>query len=143
MTIVKHKRNYFPSIFDDFFGDDWMRYPAGARKETTMPAVNVKETDKAFTVELAAPGLSKNDFNVEVDNDLLTISSEKEESKEDTGENYTRKEFSYTSFKRSFHLPETVESDKIEAKYDDGVLRLVIPKKSEKELKASKTIKIS
>ena len=143
MTIVKHKRNYFPSIFDDFFGDDWMRYPAGNRKETSMPAVNVKENEKAFTVELAAPGLSKKDFNVEVDNDLLTISTEREESTEDVGDNYTRKEFSYTSFKRSFHLPETVESEKIEAKYEDGVLRLMIPKKSEEAMKTSKTIKIS
>ena len=143
MTIVKHRSNYFPSIFDDFFGDDWMRFPANAKRETTVPAVNVKESDKGYTVELAAPGLTKKDFNVEVDNDLLTISSEKQESKEETEDSYTRKEFSYTSFKRSFHLPEHVDGDKIEAKYEDGVLKLMIPKKDEKALKTSKSIKIS
>ena len=76
MTIVKQRRNYFPSIFDDFFGDDWLRFPATAERKNTIPAVNVKESDKGYSVELAAPGLTKKDFNVEVDNDLLTISSE-------------------------------------------------------------------
>jgi len=142
MTIVKHRRNYFPTIFDDFFGDDWLRFPAEAKRENNVPAVNVKESDNGYTVELAAPGLTKQDFNVEVDKDLLTISSEKQENKEETEENYTRREFSYTSFKRSFHLPEHVDGDKIEAKYEDGVLKLVIPKKDEKALKTSKSIKI-
>jgi len=112
---------------------------------TTLPAVNIKENEDSFTVEVAAPGMQKDDFNVEIDNNLLTISSEKKDEKvEKEGERYTKREFSYQSFQRSFTLPQgLVNEDKIEAKYKDGVLHLVIPKKDEVKKKARRTIKIS
>jgi len=112
---------------------------------TTLPAVNIKENEENFTVEVAAPGMQKDDFNVEIDNNLLTISSEKKDEKvEKEGERYTKREFSYQSFQRSFTLPQgMVNEDKIEAKYKDGVLHLIIPKKDEAKKKARRTIKIS
>jgi HSP20 family protein len=112
---------------------------------TTLPAVNIKENEDSFTVEVAAPGMKKDDFTVEIDNNLLTISSEKqEENVEKDGERYTKREFSYQSFQRSFTLPQgMVNEDKIEAKYKDGVLHLMIPKNDEAKKKARRTIQIS
>lgn len=112
---------------------------------TTLPAVNIKENEESFTVEVAAPGMQKEDFTVELDNNLLTISSEKKDEKvEQEGERYTKREFSYQSFQRSFTLPQgMVKEDKIEAKYKDGVLHLMIPKRDEVKKKAPRTIKIS
>jgi len=112
---------------------------------TTLPAVNIKENEDSFTVEVAAPGMQKEDFKVELDNNLLTISSEKQDEKvEKEGEKYTKREFSYQSFQRSFTLPQgLVKEDKIEAKYKEGVLHLMIPKKDEAKKKAPRTIKIS
>lgn len=100
-----------------------------SRSVNSLALVNVKETETAYELEVAAPGLSKEDFKIDVDGDTLTISAEKEANKEEKQDSYTRKEFSYSSFKRSFNLPErTVETDKITAKYVDGVLQLVVPK---------------
>jgi HSP20 family protein len=94
-----------------------------------LPAVNITESDKAFGLELAAPGLEKGDFNLSVDNQQLTISCEKEEKSESKEEQFTRKEFSYQSFSRSFMLPDSVDAEKIKASYRDGVLKVAIPKK--------------
>ncbi|HRG37331.1 MAG TPA: Hsp20/alpha crystallin family protein [Bacteroidia bacterium] len=131
-TLVRSNNNYYnelPSIFDDFnlLGD---LYRKGiSRPVNSVPSVNVKETETAYELEVAAPGLSKEDFKIDVDGNTLTISAEKETNKEEKQDSYTRKEFSYSSFKRSFNLPErTVETDKITAKYADGVLQLVVPK---------------
>ncbi|KEO75722.1 Hsp20/alpha crystallin family protein [Anditalea andensis] len=112
---------------------------------TTLPAVNIKENEEGFTVEVAAPGMQKEDFKVEIDNNLLTISSEKQDEKvEQDGEKFTKREFSYQSFQRSFTLPQgMVKEDKIEAKYQDGVLYLMVPKKDEAKKKAPRLIKIS
>jgi len=112
---------------------------------TTLPAVNIKENEDSFTVEVAAPGMQKDDFSIELDNNLLTISSEKQDEKvEKEGERYTKREFSYQSFQRSFTLPPgMVKEEKIEAKYKDGVLHLMIPKRDEMKKKAPRTIKIS
>ncbi|WP_372649648.1 Hsp20/alpha crystallin family protein, partial [Draconibacterium sp.] len=99
---------------------------------TSLPAVNVKETDDDFVIEVAAPGMSKNDFNVNFKNNVLTISSEKKNEKEEKNENYTRKEFSYQSFQRSFTVAENaVVGEKISAKYDNGILHIVLPKRDE------------
>ncbi|HSG67133.1 MAG TPA: Hsp20/alpha crystallin family protein, partial [Bacteroidales bacterium] len=109
-----------------------------------LPSVNIKESNDGFEVEMAAPGLSKNDFKIELNNDQLTISSEKEirnETKED--EQFTRREFSYQSFCRSFYLPNTADPEKIKAKYDSGLLRVSIPKKEEAKPKPPKQITIS
>jgi len=124
----------------DFFDNNWANFSSTG---TTLPAVNIVETKDDFQVEMAAPGMTKNDFNVELDNDMLTISSVREDSKEEGDRTYSRREFSYQSFKRSFHIPNTVEAEKIQAKYHDGVLRLVIPKKEEAKTKPVRQISIN
>ncbi len=127
-------------ITKDFFDSNWSNYSATG---TTIPAVNIVETKDDFQVEMAAPGMTKKDFNVELDNDMLTISSVKEDSRDEQDRSYSRKEFSYQSFKRSFYLPNTVEAENIRARYQDGVLRLVIPKKEEAKTKPVRQISIS
>jgi len=94
-----------------------------------IPAVNVSETEKEYEIEMAVPGMTKNDFKVKVEDGVLSISSEKKEEKEDKKKNYTRREFSYRSFDRSFTLPENATSDDVKAKYEDGILKLSIGKK--------------
>ena len=112
---------------------------------TSIPAVNIKETDEAFAVEVAAPGKTKEDFNIELDNDVLTISAGTEQEKETQEENgrYTRREFSYSTFKRAFTLPDSVDSGKIGASYDSGVLHISIPKKDEAKVQPKRLIEIS
>jgi HSP20 family protein len=137
MSLIKRNRDFLPSISrfwdeDDFFNRNlnW-GLSNFADVNTTMPAVNIRETDKAYEVQMAAPGMKKEDFKIELENNILTISSERtEEHQDDEKEKYSRREFSYESFQRSFTLPkEVVDEDKIEAHYKDGVLRLLIPKK--------------
>jgi HSP20 family protein len=109
----------------------------------SVPAVNIRETDKDFEISLAAPGLSRKDFDVSVDdNRVLTISSEKKEEKETKEKNYTRQEFSYSSFSRSFALPENVKEDDVNAKYEDGVLKVTLMKKAIPAQKAKKAIEV-
>lgn len=119
----------FPALFDDFFRP-WNEL-LGMGKSLTTPAVNVSENKNHYEVSVAAPGLKKNDFNIDLEGNMLTISCEKEENKEEKDERYTRKEYSYTSFRRSFTLPEEVIKDKIEAIYEDGVLHITLPKTEE------------
>lgn len=109
-----------------------------------LPAVNVMEEDDRFVLEVVAPGRKREDFHVEVENDLLRISSESkvDNSEKDEQDNYTRREFQYTSFARSFHLPETVMSDSIGARYEDGVLFLELPKKEEAKPQPARRIEI-
>ena len=145
MDIVKRNR-LMPStsFFDDFLTRNLFDWSDWSTEGGTLPKVNIIETNEDFTVEMAAPGMKKEDFHVELDNDMLTIHSEISDEKEEKGDaNYTRKEFSYQSFKRSFYLPKTVKADKIKAKYNDGILSLVIPKKEEAKKKPVKTISIS
>lgn len=144
MTLVKNRfrHNAFPVLFDDAFFKDF--FDVAPRVAKNVPAVNVKENEQSFQVELAAPGLQKEDFNISVENNVLTISSETKKEENTTGENgkYTRKEFSYSSFSRSFTLDEQhIDVDNISANYDAGVLQLSIPKKAEAE-KAKKSITI-
>lgn len=147
MSIVRRSNDMFPSLFDDFFSRDLWNWGSGnnSSTNTTIPAVNIRETNENFEVEMAAPGMTKNDFKVELDGTMLSISSEKSQQNEQKeGERYTRKEFSYQSFQRTFQLPkEVVDADKIEAKYENGVLRLVIPKKEEARPKPPKMIQIN
>ncbi len=109
----------------------------------TKPSVNIVENEDNFMVEVAAPGLDKKDFNVTVEDDILTISAERKDESEDKSGTFTRREFNYTSFSRSFHLPETCNSEKINANYKDGMLMLEIPKREEAKKKPAKTIEIS
>jgi len=109
----------------------------------TQPSVNVVEKDDLFLVEVAAPGLEKGDFNITVEDDMLTISGQKKEEKKETEGNYTKREFNYSSFSRSFRLPEICNSSEISASYDKGVLNLSIPKKEEAKKQAPRTIEIA
>ncbi|MCU7551566.1 Hsp20/alpha crystallin family protein [Chitinophagaceae bacterium LB-8] len=122
-----------PALFEDFFKplDTWLDYTGTVSKMTTIPAVNIVELPKEFKVSLAVPGMKKEDFTIDVEDDMITISSQNEENKEVKDEKYTRKEYNYSSFSRSFTLPENVKQDAIEAVYTDGVLQLVLPKKAE------------
>ncbi|MEO9870599.1 Hsp20/alpha crystallin family protein [Ekhidna sp.] len=131
-----------PSLFSDFFDED--RLPAfnGTNWTSSVPAANIQEKEKEYVVELAAPGMEKNDFQVDVENGMLSISSEKESETEDKDDGYSRKEFSYSSFSRSFSLPENVDEDKIKASYKEGILSLSLPKTKETTV-PKKEIKIS
>ena len=130
-------------LFDDFF-KPWTQWfdDGGLMTRTALvPAVNIKENGDHYTVSLAAPGLKKDDFKIDVDGNMLTISSEKEESKEEKDEKFTRKEYSFSSFTRSFTLPEDVKPESIDARYDNGELKIVLPRKEEaKKTAATKRI---
>ena len=149
MTLVKRTQNWyptFPSFFDKFFEGNMMDWNNSnySSTDTTLPAVNVKENDDAFMIEVAAPGMTREDFKVNYDNGKLTISSERKNEKNNEGENYTRREFSYQSFQRSFTVPENViNGDKIGASYKDGILNISLPKREEVKPKPSREIKIS
>jgi HSP20 family protein len=123
--------NAFPPLFDDYF-KPWNELFTGNKlwdRMATIPSVNISENNDRYSVSLAAPGLKKEDFQIDVDGNLLTISAETEESSESKEDKFTRKEYSYSSFSRSFNLPDDVIQDKIEAKYENGVLKLSIFKK--------------
>ena len=144
--LAKRSENYFPSIFDRFFNNDLMDWNLNnfSSTNTSLPAVNVKENENEFVIDVAAPGMSKKDFKINFHNNVLTISSEKQEEKEDKNENYARKEFSYQSFQRSFTVAENaVDSEKINAKYNDGILHITLPKREEVKPKPMREIKIS
>jgi len=147
MSIIK-RNEFLPglNVFDDFFTKDIWNWGLNnnSSTNTTIPLVNIKENNDNFEVEMAAPGMNKEDFKVELDGNVLTIDSErKNENEVKEGERYTRREFSYQSFQRSFQLPkEVVDADKIEAKYENGVLRLVVPKKEEAKPRPPKMIQI-
>ncbi len=143
-------RNNFPtvnSLFDDLFTRDMWNWGLSnnSSTNTTLPAVNIRENNDNFVVEMAAPGMKKEDFKVELDGNTLTISSERnQEHEENEGERFARKEFSYQSFQRSFQLSkDVVDVDSIHAKYENGVLQLVIPKKEEVKQKPPRMIEIS
>lgn len=142
MTLVrKNTAPYLPSVFEELLNADWI----GGRTNTftnATPSVNIIEKADAFEVQVAAPGLKKEDFNIELDNDLLTISSSKGQEETKENEKFTRREFNYTSFKRSFNLPETVNTASITASYTDGVLVLGLPKKEEAQVKPTRLIEI-
>ncbi|WP_324721383.1 Hsp20/alpha crystallin family protein [Salinimicrobium sp. HB62] len=147
MNLIKRNTdNWLPSIFDDMFKTDWMDNGSNglSRIGTSVPAVNIAENDDSFTLEVAAPGMSKKDFNLELDNGVLTISSEvkKEDEKKENGGRFTRREFSYTSFKRAFSLPESVDPEKISAKYNEGVLKIELPKREDAKVQAKRLIDI-
>lgn len=144
-TLVKtnRKNGFAPSpLLDDLFSRDLFDW-AGWSDNSTNPSVNIVETNEAFKVEMAAPGMKKENFQLELDNDTLTIQAEVSSENKEESERFTRREFNYQSFRRSFYLPNTVEADQIHATYQEGILRLDIPKKEEAKRKPVKTIKIS
>ncbi len=128
---------WIPDFFENerFFDSDWM-------KAVTVPSVNIRETEKEFFVELAAPGLTKKDFKVAIENGMLTISAEMKFEKEEKEKEFTRKEFSFSNFSRTFMLPENINEDKIEAHYEDGILKLQLLKKVVEKVKPVKAIEV-
>ncbi len=141
MTLIKwqHRNpltdmvnNLFDNDLGDFFG-----------KRFSDPAANIIENNKSFQLDIAAPGMNKEDFKIDLDNNILTISSEVEDARREEGKNYTRKEFYYGSFSRAFTLPKTIDTDKIKADYDNGILKISLPKKDEARVDMKKEIKIS
>jgi HSP20 family protein len=150
MTLVKRNGsllNPLPMLFDDFFNRDFFNWNNSnfSDTNTTIPAVNIKETAENYEVEVAAPGMTKKDFKVELDGNVLTISSEMNHQKEEGEQGrYFRKEFSYQSFQRTFTLQkDVVDIDKIEARYENGLLHLLIPKKEEVKQKPPRLIQIA
>lgn len=130
---------YFTDMMNDFFN-------LGGTTEygkSSIPAVNIKETEKGFDLHLAAPGMKKEDFKIEMHDQVLTISAEKKQEQEEKNDRYTRKEYSYETFSRSFNLPEILDADQIKAGYENGILNITLPKKQEVVSKAAKEIKVS
>ena len=145
MSLVKRTPNTLPFLFEDILKTDWFGGVANDEKICRhIPAVNVEETQDTFIVSLAAPGKTKEDFEITLDNDILTISSEikSNNSNEDADRKFTRKEFSYTSFKRTFTIPETVNTADITAAYEHGILVLSLPKREEAKEQPKRLIAI-
>jgi len=143
MSLIKHSE--WPLIsngwLSDFF-DNEKFFDSDMLKNRTLPAVNVKETEKNYEIDVASPGRGKKDFKVTAENGVLTISSEKREEKEHKDKGYTRKEFSYNSFSRSFTLPENADEDDVKANYEDGILKLTIAKKLITQSRPKKEIEV-
>lgn len=144
MSIVRFS-DQLPNFMDRFFDGelfDWNNRNF-SKTNTTLPSINIKESAEGFKVEVAAPGFDKNDFKLELNNNLLTISSEKKvENETKEGEQFTRREFSYQSFSRSFTLPQIADGEKIGASYENGILVVSIPKREEAKPKPSRMIEI-
>jgi HSP20 family protein len=144
MSLIK--RNEWPllgngSWLSDFF-DTEKFFDSDLLKNRALPAVNVKESEKNYEIDVVAPGRSKKDFNISAENGVLTISSEMKEEKEEKEKDYTRKEFSYSSFSRSFVLPENANEDDIKANYTEGILKLEVAKKNISQPKIKKAIEV-
>ncbi len=150
-TLARTNGNLFPalpSLIEDFFGRDFLDSTLAdwRARGGTMPSVNVAETNDEFLIEVAAPGMKRDNFKVELDTNVLTISYEVEEKHEEKDEklNFTRREFNYQSFQRSFSIPESkVDAEKISARYTDGILYLTLPKREEARMKPARQIAIS
>ncbi len=131
----------FDQLLDSFFEKNLSNF-VGSDQFVSQPSVNIVEGPDKFRIEMAAPGYDKNDFHIELDNDVLTISVQKQEEQVDENENFVRREFNYTSFQRSFQLPETVNADQISANYENGVLVIELPKKEEAKEKPARKIDV-
>ncbi|WP_244957952.1 Hsp20/alpha crystallin family protein [Empedobacter falsenii] len=139
-TVRKNRANYFPFGFENAMRP---KFETFVNSQNQFPAVNIKENEDSFEILLAAPGLNKEDFSIEIDENILKISSEFKQNEEVKDEKFSRKEFNFSSFKRAFTLPETINEDKIEASYVNGILQLVLPKKEEALPKEKRSIQIS
>ncbi len=140
MTIIRRSNNWLPSVFNDFFGNEWMQ-----NNNRSVPAVNIQQNDNGFLVEVAAPGMSKEDCNVRIDeeNNLVISFEKKNESEEnDKKGTYLRREFSYTQFQRRMILPDNVEKEHVTAKVENGVLAVFIPIASDEKIPNSRMIEI-
>ena len=144
MSLLMKRRDTFPSmfgnLFEDFFRDDAV---IPSMVGNSVPAVNISEEKDKYVIEVAVPGMEKKDFKLDLDNNILTISCEKETNEESTDQKYSRREFSFTSFQRSFSMPEGVDQEKIGATYKDGLLVIHLPKVPVAQAKPLKSIKVS
>lgn len=133
-----------PNVFDDLLKpwNEWFDGGDLLTRQLSLPAVNITEHGDKYLVSLAAPGLKKDDFKIDLDGNMLTISSETEEKKEEKDKRFTRKEYNYSSFSRSFTLPEEINTDKIDAKYEDGILNISLPRVDDSKMKLSKHIPV-
>ena len=143
----KNSNASFPTLtnwFDEILNRDLPSvFSSNFNSGITLPKVNIKETADSFEVEMAVPGLKKSDFQLEIDNKVLSISTEASQNNERKEENFTRREFAYSSFKRTFTLPESVNDEGISATYNEGILSISLPKREEAKQKPSRSIKIS
>jgi HSP20 family protein len=135
------RRNFRPFYMPSIFNDDF--FPVLSNSTSSMPAVNIREDDKNYVLDLAVPGIDKKDLKIDINEDVLTISSETKTESEESKDGYKRKEFSYSEFCRSFYIPENVNREKIEANYKDGVLSVSLPKQEEEKNKITRKIEIS
>ena len=135
------RKSFRPFYMSNFFDDDF--FPVVQNRTSSMPAVNIREDEKKFSLELAVPGMEKKDLKIDINEDVLTISSESRQETEEDKDGYKRKEFSYSSFCRSFYIPENVNRDAIEANYKDGILTVGLPKQEEEKSKITRQISIS
>lgn len=142
IMLARINRNYVPAYWDDFFNDKFYNNVNKTTCNGSNPAVNVSEDDKGYSIEVAAPGIARKDFNLEIENDVLTISTEKNENQEENKQNFLRREFNYETFKRSFQLPETIDQEQIKATHEAGILTLTLPKKEEEVQNAPRQIEV-
>ncbi len=142
-TLAKQGQR-MPTVFDDFFKpwNEWFDNGNLWGRTMNVPAVNITENKENYQVSLAVPGMKKDDFKIDIDGNMLTISSEQEENKEEKDKKFTRKEYSYSLFSRSFTLPEEINKEKIEAKYEEGVLKISLPRKEEAKKPLAKHIAV-
>ena len=135
------KRSFRPFYLGNIFDDDF--FPGLPSNSGSMPAVNIREDEKRFLLDLAVPGIDRKDLKIDINEDILTIASETRNESEENKDGYKRKEFSYSSFCRSFQIPENVNKEKIDASYKDGILSVTLPKFEEEKSRISRQIKIS
>lgn len=143
MKLLRSNSNLFPSVFSDLFDiDRFFDFPF-RNGESWLPAANIKEDEKCYKIDLAVPGMKKEDIKVEVENQLLTISGESKDEREEKAESYVRREYSSSSFSRSFSLPDSANEDTVSSSYEDGILKIRVEKKTPADKKSKKTIAIS
>lgn len=142
--VLTRRSETTPTLFDDFFKplNEWLGNSGFFGPVMNIPAINITEEKNDYRVSMAVPGLKKEDLKIDVSGNILTISSEKETNQEDNDKKFTRKEYNYSSFSRSLTLPDEINKEKIEAKYEDGLLKIVLPRKQEAITAATKQIAV-
>ena len=135
------RRSFRPFFMPNIFEDDF--FPVLSNSTSSMPAVNIREDEKNYILDLAAPGIDKKDLKIDINEDVLTVSSETKNESEESKDGYRRKEFSFSEFSRSFYIPENVNREKIEANYNDGILSVALPKQEAEKNKITRKIEIS
>ncbi|HEX5003053.1 MAG TPA: Hsp20/alpha crystallin family protein [Bacteroidia bacterium] len=149
MTLIRFKSDSPAKAFDrspnfnEFFNDVFDNMINGDFRKPAVPSVNISESENAYHLDMAAPGFSKEEFSINLEKDVLTISAEKKAEKSEADKKYSRREFSYSSFKRTFTLPETVNAEKIQASYENGIMHLDFPKKEEAKPQPARSISVN